>query len=209
MLQKFNTFSGEAEVAGQTRTVSWDGDMFCVHGITSFVEAAEIISFLATGKLTGWTGDALKQMGSGSAPPKVVTPSTTVTAGPVVAMKPAPKLSKGGEESVLPPAAQEAKPTPAPAQAATEAPAAPAADPVADDKDLTIFTRLTNLREIVEECVRRGKGKSFEELKAYVLHLKDSLACPALERIERAEGGPDGLVDRLQTMAFNKNVPGS
>lgn len=200
MLQKFNTFSGEAEVAGQTRTISWDGDMFCVHGVSSFVEAAEIISFLATGKLTGWTGDALQQMTPGT------TTGRTQAATPNEAQppKPTPKLSKGEAPSVLPPPPAEEKA--APAEPAKEA---PAANPVADDGDTTIFMRLSNLREIVEECQRRGKAPDFETLKAYVLNLKDSLACPALERIEKTEGGPDGLIDRLQTMAFNKNIPGT
>lgn len=224
MLRNFKTFSGEAEVAGQTRQVSWDGEILAVHGVNSFPEAAEVLQALATGVATGWTGDALKQMHAGQGatvsaqvtgtitsedPDRVVArvpdpgppkqPDASPAAKPVP--RTPPKLSKGGEPSVLPPVEEAPKPS-------TET-AAPPDSPVADDNDTTIFTRLSTLREIVEECQRRGKADTFEQLKDYCLDLKDSLACPALERIEQAEGGVDGLIDRLSTMAFNKKIPGA
>jgi hypothetical protein len=191
MLTRYKSFKAEAEVCGQVREISWEGGVLSVHGLTSFVEMSEVLKSMATG-----TVERFVMRDVGQPAPVVPTPPPPKAAPP--------KLGLGGATSVL----NDLTPEPPPAPVAPVEVALVEAAPV-DSDDLSAFGRMTRLGEIVDEVVRRGEGKDFTGMFAYLIKLKDSMLCPTLEKIEQTEGGPDGFEDRVRRHAKSKNIPGA
>jgi hypothetical protein len=87
------------------------------------------------------------------------------------------------------------------AEAPPSEPPAPLPSEPTEAADLSVFGRLTQLREVVTEIRRRGAA-NFLEVQAAIATLKDSEACPLLDRVAN-------LDDRLRTCCAALQVPGS
>lgn len=210
MIRNLKEFRADVEVAGQTREVSWHDGVLKIHGIQSFIEVAEVLHMLQTGQVTGWSAKDFM----GGYPPSwdKVPPGTPEQEAEVTAQaakevtpaapaaKPAPKLSKGDNASVLPSPPVET----APAEEAAEA-------PKTNGKALGLaaFGRVSRLGEVVTLAVEMGKAESFEALKAFVQELMDSEMCPILEQKVQEHGGEEGFWDRMRVLAQSKKIPGA
>lgn len=75
------------------------------------------------------------------------------------------------------------------------------ASPDQDVADLSIFGRLTQLKDIVAEIRRRGAA-DFAAVQEQIAALKDAEACPLLDRVAN-------LDDRLRTCCAALQVPGA
>lgn len=212
MIRNLKEFRADVEVAGQTREVTWKDGTVSVHGVTSFIEVAEILHMLQTGQVTEWS--AKDFLSPQAPPPATPKPQTQHNAPEPARTAPQPpKLSRGNAESVLPPtpptapvSTPDATEGTAPSKGASEAPSTPANGKA---PSLAAFGRVSRLGEVVDLAVQMGKAGTFDDLQAFVQELMDSEMCPILEQKVQENGGAEGFWDRMRVLAQSKKIPGA
>lgn len=204
----FTAFEGKAKVGDGVRGIRWSaatGELV-VEGVRSPSEVSDVVDLLAgSGPLASLGGSGLATTlaeGTGKHGPDsagapigeviaeigVGLPATEAGAGKYVERA----LVAGREEAGDGASRDEAAPAP---------PASPPAPPVGPPEDMSVFGRLTQLKQVVEELKRRGAA-SFADVEARVAELKDTGGCPMLLSVR-------DLPTRLRTCCVSLGIPGA
>lgn len=238
MISKFVSFKVEAEVCGQVRIVEWDADpgFFIVRGITSMLEAAELIQKLSSGGVAAFGDETIERMVGTSFPPlteepkKQAGPPPGTATIPIKQMKDKPPQvaqevkTESPKESA--PTAQPARSdttqpsttppvvssTPAPIGqptngASTSPPVGDTAKPGEDWRPFATFTRIGQIVDGLRQLV--GQEANFDTIWIKALDIQAANACPAMNAAMQSHGGLGGLKVRLQTHCAAKKVAGA